>query len=310
MIKHMDVVEGLKEIQSKSVDCIILDPPYNIGKKFGNNKTKLAMSEYVNWAKEWLDECDRILKTDGTMYVYGFSEILAHLSVNIDLNQRWLVWHYINKSTPMLNFWQRTHESILCCWKEEKTFYRDQVRVPYTDAYIKGYSGEKAGKKRPATKGRFGGSQETSYTVNDKGALPRDVISSPALAGGYGARERFFYSPENNFRLYTSKEKKEFNIEDVISHPTQKPVTVTEKLLDACVPTYYCYKKSLVAPVVVIPFVGTGSECYVCDQRGYKWVGFDINKDYVDMGNMLVRDGFPGTKPKKKLQNVSFLDRK
>ena len=110
--------------------------------------------------------------------------------------------------------------------------------------------------------------------------------------------------------LYTSKQKKELNIEDVISHPTQKPVSVTEKLLDACVPPYYCYKKSLVAPVVVIPFAGTGSECYVCDQRGYKWVGFDINKDYVDMGNMLVRDGFPGTKPKKKLQNVSFLDRK
>jgi site-specific DNA-methyltransferase (adenine-specific) len=225
MIKHMDVVEGLKKIQSESVDCIILDPPYNIGKKFGNNKTKLSTPEYVAWAKEWLNECDRILKPDGTMYVYGFSEILAHLSVNIDLNQRWLVWHYTNKSTPMLNFWQRTHESILCCWKEERTFYRDQVRVPYTDAYIKGYSGEKAGKKRPATKGRFGGSQETSYTVNDKGALPRDVISSPALAGGYGARERFFYSPENNFMLYTSKQKKELNIEDVISHPTQKPVS-------------------------------------------------------------------------------------
>ena len=32
MIKHTDVVEGLKQIQSESVDCIILDPPYNIGK--------------------------------------------------------------------------------------------------------------------------------------------------------------------------------------------------------------------------------------------------------------------------------------
>jgi len=310
MIKHMDVVEGLKQIQSKSVDCIILDPPYNIGKKFGNNKTKLSTPEYVAWAKEWLDECDRILKPDGTMYVYGFSEILAHLSVNIDLNQRWLVWHYTNKSTPTLNFWQRTHESILCCWKEERTFYRDQVRVPYTDAYIKGYSGDKAGKKRPATKGRFGKSQETSYTVNDKGALPRDVISSPALAGGYGARERFFYSPEINFKLYTSKEMKRYkacdglqDIKDAISHPTQKPVAVTEKLLDACI-------EEGSKATVVIPFAGTGSECYVCDQRGYKWVGFDINKDYVDMGNMLVRDGFPGTKPKKKLQNVSFLDRK
>ena len=44
--------------------------------------------------------------------------------------------------------------------------------------------------------------------------------------------------------------------------------------------------------------------------KKYQVVGFDINKDYVDMGNMLVRDGFPGTKPKKKLQKVNFLDRK
>jgi site-specific DNA-methyltransferase (adenine-specific) len=263
----------------------------------------LSTSEYVTWAKEWIGECDRILKPDGTMYIYGFSEILAHLSVNIDLNQRWLVWHYTNKSTPMLNFWQRTHESILCCWKEERTFYRDQVRVPYTDAYVKGYSGDKSGKKRPATKGRFGGSQETSYTVNDKGALPRDVILSPALAGGYGARERFFYSPENNFMLYTSKQKKELNIQDVISHPTQKPVNVTEKLLDACI-------KEGTKATVVIPFAGTGSECYVCDQRGYRWVGFDINEDYVNMGNMLVRDGFPSTRQNKKLQKINFLDRK
>ena len=86
MIKHMDVVEGLKKIQSESVDCIILDPPYNIGKNYGNNKTNLQTSEYISWAQQWLSECERILNPYGTMYVYGFSEILAHLSVNISLN--------------------------------------------------------------------------------------------------------------------------------------------------------------------------------------------------------------------------------
>ena len=309
MIKHMDVIDGLKEIQSESVDCIIIDPPYNIGKKFGNNKTKLTMPEYVTWATGWIKECDRILKPDGTMYVYGFSENLAHLSVNIDMNQRWLVWHYTNKTTPSSKDWQRTHESILCCWKDKRTFYRDQVRVPYTDAYIKGYSGDKAGKKRPPSKGRFGSSSNTSYTVDSRGALPRDVIASPCLAGGGGIRERFFYSPENNFMLYTSKQKKDLNIKDAISHPTQKPVKVTETLLDACIPSHYCENKSLNPPVVVIPFAGTGSECYVCEQRGYDWVGFDINEDYVKMGNLLVADGFPAAKPKKKLQKIKFLDR-
>tara|TARA_R100001443_G_scaffold34433_1_gene48174 strand:- start:1107 stop:1997 length:891 start_codon:yes stop_codon:yes gene_type:complete len=295
MIYHIDVIEGLKKVKSDSVDCIILDPPYNIGKDYGNNKTKLEISEYITWAQQWLTECERILKPNGTMYVYGFSEVLAHLSVNINLNQRWLVWHYTNKTVPSLNFWQRTHESILCCWKEDKTFYRDQVRVPYTDRFIKGYKDKK--RKRPSTKGRFGDSEETLYTVNDKGALPRDVICSPSLAGGAGSKERFFYSPSMD-KLITSRQKKEMknqeaDISDLISHPTQKPVKVTETLLDACI-------EEGQTATVLIPFAGTGSECFVCEQRGYEWAGFEINKDYVQMGKLLVKNGFPKNDKQKK----------
>ena len=220
------------------------------------------------------------------MYIYGFSEILAHLSVNISINQRWLVWHYTNKTVPSLNFWQRSHESILCCWKEDKTFFRDQVRVPYTDNFIKGYKGKN--RKRPATSGRFGKSDKTSYTVNDKGALPRDVICSPSLAGGAGGKERFFYSPSLG-ELFTSKQKKQLEVDDLISHPTQKPTKITETLLDACIEEGTKAK-------VVIPFAGTGSECYVCDKKGHEWIAFEINQDYVDMGNILVKEGFPANK--------------
>ena len=286
MIYCMDVIDGLKKLESNSVDCMIIDPPYNLGKNYGNNKTNLEIAEYVSWARKWLAECERILKPNGTMYVYGFSEVLAHLSVNININQRWLIWHYTNRTVPSANFWQRSHEAILCCWKEDKTFFRDQVRVPYTKGYIKGYKDKN--KKRPASKGRFGDSPDTSYKVNEKGALPRDVICSPSLAGGGGSKERFFYSPSLS-KIFTSKQKKqleEFDVDDFISHPTQKPIKVTETLLEACIEEGAKAK-------VVIPFAGTGSECYVCDRKGFEWVAFEINQDYVDMGNILVKEGFP-----------------
>jgi len=278
-----DVVKGLKKLNSDSADCIILDPPYNIGKDFGNNQTKLNIQEYIEWANEWLTECKRILKPSGTMYIYGFSEILAHLAVNIDMNQRWLIWHYTNKTVPSLNFWQRTHESILCCWKDDKSFFRDQVRIPYTDTFLN----NSAGKKRKNTKGRFG-NKETTYTAHDKGALPRDVICSPSLAGGAGLKERFHYSPSLQ-KLLTSKQKKLTDFDDTISHPTQKPTKVTEILLDACI-------KNGQDASVVVPFAGTGSECYVCEKRGYRWVGFEINEEYVDMANLLIKNGFPQNK--------------
>jgi site-specific DNA-methyltransferase (adenine-specific) len=287
-VNKLDCIEGLKNIDTNSVDCIIADPPYNVGKDFGNNKTRQALKDYANWCEEWIVECERILAPSGTLYIYGFSEILAHLSVRMNIPHRWLVWHYTNKTVPSLHFWQRSHESILCAWKNkpDRIFNRDDVREPYTEGFVKGYSDGK--RKRPAGKGRFntkGKDKETTYTVNEKGALPRDVIKIPSLAGGSGMSERYIYSPSTNM-LYTSKQVKQNNIEDGIKHPTQKPIRLTKKLLDACIdPTADCK--------VVIPFAGTGSEARVCEERELKWISFDINDDYVKMANLLVKNGFP-----------------
>jgi site-specific DNA-methyltransferase (adenine-specific) len=118
-------------------DCIICDPPYNIGKDFGNDSDKQKMDEYLRWCDEWITECIRILKPKGTLYIYVFSEILAFIRVRININVRWIIWHYTNKVTPSLNFWQRTHESILCCSKEKPHFNRDDVREPYTETFLK-----------------------------------------------------------------------------------------------------------------------------------------------------------------------------
>ena len=43
-----DVVDGLKKIEDKSVDCVLIDPPYNIGYDFGNNECRKEMKEYVH----------------------------------------------------------------------------------------------------------------------------------------------------------------------------------------------------------------------------------------------------------------------
>ena len=288
-----DVLLGLKSHADNSIDCIILDPPYNIGKDFGNNKMRAEIKEYVSWAMQWIEESLRVLKDSGTMFIYGFAEILAFLSVELEADHRWLVWHYTNKTVPSLNFWQRSHESILCVWKDKskRVFNRDDVREEYTENFIKGYKGKN--KVRPSSKGRFqnksGEDKQTTYTVNDKGALPRDVLKCSTLAGGAGARERYVYSPSRG-KLFTGKHAKAIGIEDGISHPTQKPVALTERLIRSC----------LVDDMkVIIPFAGTGSECLVCNNLGVSWEAYDINQDYVDMANILVKDGFPKNPPKK-----------
>jgi site-specific DNA-methyltransferase (adenine-specific) len=172
---HGDTIKILPTLDADSAQIIIADPPYNIGKDFGNNSDKQPMDEYLLWCEQWIKECLRILKPNGTMFIYGFSEILALIlsKVPYNINRRWIVWHYTNKNVPSLNFWQRSHESVIVLWKSDKVFHRDDIREAYTEGFLNGA----AGKERKATKGRFSkGDKKTTYTAHANGALPRDVI--------------------------------------------------------------------------------------------------------------------------------------
>lgn len=264
-----DAVAELKKLPDKSCDIIVVDPPYNIGKDFGNNLDKLELSEYVSWCKEWINECIRAMKPTGTMFIYGFSEILAHLSVEIPINKRWLIWHYTNKNVAPLNFWQRSHEAIICAWKNKPIFNRDDVREPYTEGFLNGA----AGKVRKGTIGRFSkGGLETVYKAHEGGALPRDVIKVAALAGGAGMVERWFLCKTCD-DVFEPRELQKHEKHEIIKHPTQKPLELSRKLVLSAMP-----KKD---GVVLVPFVGTGSECVAAKELGQAYIGYEINPDYV-----------------------------
>jgi len=249
-IYNEDCIVGMKKIKSETVDIVICDPPYNIGKDFGNDSDKQEMDDYLIWCDVWIQECLRILKPNGTLYIFGFSENLAFIRTRILCQVRWLVWHYTNKTTPSLNFWQRSHESILCCYKNKPIFNRDDVREPYTENFIK----NAAGKVRKATKGRFSnGETETTYNAHEMGALPRDVIKVPALAGGAGKKER-------------------------VDHPTQKPLQLCDILIKAAM-------NKTGQTLLVVPFAGSGSECVSAKNNNINFIGFEINNDYITIAN-------------------------
>lgn len=266
----IDVVQGLKNIEDNSVDVIISDPPYNIEKDFGLCKDKMELTSYLEWCDEWIKECIRILKPSGSFFIYGFSEILAHISVRIDLDKRWLIWHYTNKTVPSYNGWQRSHDSIIYCWKEKPIFNKDDVRVPYTETFLKNAAGKTRKKSNTA---RYGGKEDTTYTAHEGGALPRDVFTDiSTLAGGAGKERYFLYNGE----VYPGKEIRKFDLNKCLKHPTQKPSKLTERLLLSS-RSNDCK--------VVIPFAGSGSEGVVCKKLGIDFIGFDINKDYIKLSN-------------------------
>ena len=252
-----DILETLNFVsKNDKFDVIIIDPPYNIGKNFGNNDDNMEIGEYIKWSKKWLNLCLDILANNGLIYVYGFPEILARIATEYPIEkQRILAWHYTNKTTPCSTFWQRSYESILCLWKNNRPALEiDQIREPYTENYLKC-----AGKERKGTKGRFG-NVATIYNVNDKGALPRDVIKIPALAGGAGKNERHFMCKTCNNKLFSNKDLKEHREHIILHHPTQKPMSLTKKLMLSRINSGN--------GKVLIPFAGSGSECVVAKELG------------------------------------------
>lgn len=271
-----DAVSELKKLPDESCDVVVIDPPYNIGKDFGNNIDKRELSEYVAWCKEWINESIRVMKPTGTFFIYGFSEILAHLSVEIPINKRWLIWHYTNKNVASLNFWQRSHEAIICAWKDKPIFNRDDVREPYTEGFLNGA----AGKIRKGTVGRFSkGGTETIYKAHNAGALPRDVIKIAALAGGSGMVERWFLCKTCN-EVYEPRQLQKHEGHEIMKHPTQKPLELSRKLIKSAMP-----KKD---GVVLVPFVGTGSECVAAKELGQSYIGYEINPDYVRIAEKMI----------------------
>ena len=281
-----DVVRVLgRQPRQHVFDVVIADPPYNIGKDFGMSGGGDAMpiQEYLDWTQRWLARCFGLLAQDGIVYVYGFPEILARISARHPLEaQRWLVWHYTNKTTPSSRFWQRSHESILCLWAPGKPRPRlevDQIRESYSAGYM-----VNVGKPRAATASRFTGDRtgrETTYKAHERGALPRDVIRIPALAGGAGASERWFLCRDCGGRIFPPKERRRHEGHDILKHPTQKPMRLTKRLIRS--------KINGSGGRILIPFAGSGSECMVARELGVEWLGIEINPDYVEFARKWMR---------------------
>jgi len=273
-VQQGDALDFLRRLESDFFDVVIADPPYNIGKDFGAGTDSRTLSEYLDWCDLWIAECLRVSKTSAPIYIFGYPEIIAHIAVRFPLNQqRWLAWHYTNKTVPSSHFWQRSHESILCLWKGARPrIYVDAVREAYSETFVKNAAGKVRRETycRYSTKGR-----KTIYVAHPNGALPRDVLKIPALAGGAGFAERWFYC-KTCARLCAPREAEAHRSHDFTRHPTQKPSALCQKLLESGAQS---------GGYALIPFAGSGAECVVAKSLGINFFAAEINGDYVRLAN-------------------------
>jgi site-specific DNA-methyltransferase (adenine-specific) len=130
-----DALNYLGKIDSQSIDVVIADPPYNLGKDYGNNSDQKTFTEYMEFSRKWIKEAHRILKDSGTIYIFMGVRFISYLYSILDREYNfvfnsWITWHYTQGLGKTKGFSPR-HDDILMFTKTKNyKFFLDDVRVP------------------------------------------------------------------------------------------------------------------------------------------------------------------------------------
>jgi len=145
-----DVLKSLKKIPSEKVDMVFADPPFNLNKKYSNSNDQKGIEEYIQWCYDWIDECIRVLKPSGTLFLHNIPKWLVYFANHLNENgmffKHWIAWDA--PGMPLGKTLYPAHYGILYYTKSEKDFKFNNVRIPHKICRVckevqKDYGGKK-----------------------------------------------------------------------------------------------------------------------------------------------------------------------
>ena len=141
-ILNGDSLKELKKIPSESFDLIFADPPYNLqlrNQLVRPDRSRVnavndkwdqfeSFSTYDDFTTKWLQECRRILKKNGSIWVIGSYHNIFRVGVKIQDLGFWILNDVIwNKNNPMPNFrgtrFTNAHETLIWASKDKNSKY-------------------------------------------------------------------------------------------------------------------------------------------------------------------------------------------
>lgn len=248
-----DSVELLNRFPEQQFDLIFADPPYFLsnggftcksGKRASVQKGAWDVSRGVEedhrFTTEWLKACQRVLKPTGTLWVSGTQHVIFNVGFAMQklgfklLNT--ITWYKPNAS-PNLSCRYFTHSTELLIWASP----RPAKTLQHTFNYSR-------------------------MKTENGGKQMRDVWNLPRT----GEEE---LSADGEGRMWTQiaprREEKAFG-----SHPTQKPVALLERIIEASTPE---------DATVLDPFNGSGTTGVAALKLGRRYTGIDLDANYLNL---------------------------
>ena len=192
-----DALEYLQSMEENSVDLIVADPPYNVGKDYGNTSDQQDFDNYVQFSKSWTSECKRILKPTGTLYTFMGFRWISYLYQILEqdlglLFNSWICWHYTQGTGRRRGFSPRHDDILMFNKSKDYHFYLDQVRVP--QKYYRSRNnmrGANPGDVWAFSHIHYSQSNRTNHPTQKPEALIERLILASSQEGGLSGRPRF-----------------------------------------------------------------------------------------------------------------------
>ena len=197
-LHNRDFFEGIGEVPDASVDLVIADPPYGLGKDYGNDSDCLSGADYIEFSRRWMEAILPKMKSTASLYVFlswQYSpEVFSLLKTRMQMVNE-IIW---DRRVPSMGGSTRKFSSVhdnigLFARSRHYHFDLDSVRIPY-DAQT----------KKARSRSIFVGKKWLEMGYN-----PKDLWSVPRLHA---------QDPERQ------------------AHPTQKPLEIVSRMVLASCP--------------------------------------------------------------------------
>ena len=249
-IETGDSFDLVKRIADDSIQLVVTSPPYNIGKEY---ERKASMEEYCEPYSSFAEELYRVAANGGNVCWQVGNFVRKGAVVPLDVIfypifiragfvlRNRIIWHFRHGLHAQRRLSGR-YETVLWFSKGEPKFNLDPVRVPSL------YPGKR----------RFKGPRKGELSGNPLGKNPSDFWPDLML-------EEW----ENGVWDFPNVKA---NHPEKTTHPCQFPVELVER----CVLAF-----SDPGDIVYDPFLGVGSAAVGAMRRGRRFIGSDVNEEYV-----------------------------
>lgn len=280
MIYCGDSLELMKTLETGSVDAVIADPPYNIGKASWDKIPK-----YLEWCREWITEAARIMKRQGSFWCFHSDPlVLADIAKIIEGEGKpqlnWVTWDKYNGSPGGIQFIMNRSKIGRPEGNEKRTIDQDAEYITYhAESPIAGWitaERDKQGLLRNDIDMRLGYVRKSNKARGTElcrrweegSSIPSeyDIARLSELFGSNCPAAPTFNNPGKVSSVW------QFPPAKPNGHPTPKPVELIRRIVETTTNP---------GDVILDPFAGSGTTGVACIRTHRKYILIEKDPKYV-----------------------------